>query len=503
MLDVAARPLPLPGARLGRRVLRRPRRLAGAAAVIDAMAGCLRDVERQPGRRLRDLARRRTSVMERARAAAADFTGGEPEGIAFGANMTTLNFLLAHAVARTMRAGRRDRRDRARPRRERRRPGCVVAADHDLVVRTAPIRAERRDARPRRARGADRRAHARGRLHARVERGRLDHRRRRGSPRPPTRVGALAWADAVHLAPHRRLRARELGLDVAALLALQVLRAAPRGSPRSGPTSPRRCPPTACGRPRRTRPGTASRRARSRTRRSPGRSPRSSTCARSATATSTPAFAADRGARDELTRPLPRAALPGRGRAVRDPDAARGARRRSASTSTGAPPRAGGRAARRARHLRLGRRLLRPRADARPGPRRQRRRGPRRLPPLHDRGRGRPPARSADGPGAASRRATGRARVDGLALFLSISQGKRHTAGRVRSGAGRSRRKPARRGKKRRGPGRGGRAACFTGRSDAERPLRRRRPALGARPAGRAAPPSGWNAHRAVPLRAV
>ena len=40
--------------------------------------------------------------MERGRAAAADFTGGEPEGIAFGANMTTLNFQLAHAVARTM-----------------------------------------------------------------------------------------------------------------------------------------------------------------------------------------------------------------------------------------------------------------------------------------------------------------------------------------------------------------------------------------------------------------
>ena len=27
-------------------------------------------------------------------------------------------------------------------------------------------------------------------------------------------MGALAWADGVHLAPHRRLRARELGLDV-------------------------------------------------------------------------------------------------------------------------------------------------------------------------------------------------------------------------------------------------------------------------------------------------
>jgi selenocysteine lyase/cysteine desulfurase len=28
------------------------------------------------------------------------------------------------------------------------------------------------------------------------------------------RVGALAWADGVHMAPHRRLRARETGLDV-------------------------------------------------------------------------------------------------------------------------------------------------------------------------------------------------------------------------------------------------------------------------------------------------
>jgi selenocysteine lyase/cysteine desulfurase len=27
-------------------------------------------------------------------------------------------------------------------------------------------------------------------------------------------VGALAWADAVHMAPHRRLRAREIGVDV-------------------------------------------------------------------------------------------------------------------------------------------------------------------------------------------------------------------------------------------------------------------------------------------------
>ena len=44
-------------------------------------------------------------VMERGRPAAAELTGGEPDGIAFGANMTTLNFLLAHALARTLEPG--------------------------------------------------------------------------------------------------------------------------------------------------------------------------------------------------------------------------------------------------------------------------------------------------------------------------------------------------------------------------------------------------------------
>ena len=110
--------------------------------------------------------------MERGRAAAADFTGGEPDGIAFGANMTTLNFLLAHAVARTLAPGDEIVVTAARPRREclalaagrrRPRPGGAPRAD----------RRGRRDARPRRAGGADRRAHARGRVHARVERGRL------------------------------------------------------------------------------------------------------------------------------------------------------------------------------------------------------------------------------------------------------------------------------------------------------------------------------------------
>jgi cysteine desulfurase family protein (TIGR01976 family) len=151
-------------------------------------------------------------VMAGGRAAAADFSGGDPEGIAFGANMTTLNFLLAHAVARTLRPGdeivvtQLDHDANVSP-------WLLVAADHDLVVRHAPIKADDVT---------------------------LDHdaledligERTRvvaftlasnavGSLTDPARiaaaahgVGALAWADGVHLAPHRRLRATEWGLDV-------------------------------------------------------------------------------------------------------------------------------------------------------------------------------------------------------------------------------------------------------------------------------------------------
>jgi cysteine desulfurase family protein (TIGR01976 family) len=151
-------------------------------------------------------------TMERGRAAAADFTGGDPEGIAFGANMTTLNFLLAHAVARTLRPGdeivvtQLDHDANISP-------WLLLAADHDLVVRHAPINPDDVT---------------------------LDHdsleeligERTRvvaftlasnavGSLTDPARIaaaahaaGALAWADGVHLAPHRRLRAAEWGLDV-------------------------------------------------------------------------------------------------------------------------------------------------------------------------------------------------------------------------------------------------------------------------------------------------
>jgi cysteine desulfurase family protein (TIGR01976 family) len=179
--------------------------------VLTAMDACLRESNANLGGAFATSAAA-VEVMESGRAAAADFTGGEADGIAFGANMTTLNFLLAHAVARTLEPGdeivvtQLDHDANVSP-------WLLIAADHELVVRHAPIRPDDMT---------------------------LDHdalealigERTRvvaftlasnavGSLTDPARiaaaahaVGALAWADAVHLAPHRRLRAREWGLDV-------------------------------------------------------------------------------------------------------------------------------------------------------------------------------------------------------------------------------------------------------------------------------------------------
>jgi len=180
-------------------------------SVIDAVAGYLRDSNANLGGAF-PTSRASDEVLEGARAAAADFTGGEPEGIAFGANMTTLNFQLAHAVARTLEPGDEivvtalDHDANVSP-------WLVVAGDHELVVRTAPLRVEDMT----------------------LDLGALEElisERTKvvaftlasnavGSIPDAARIaaaahgaGALAWADGVHLAPHRRLRARELGLDV-------------------------------------------------------------------------------------------------------------------------------------------------------------------------------------------------------------------------------------------------------------------------------------------------
>jgi cysteine desulfurase family protein (TIGR01976 family) len=179
--------------------------------VIDAVAGYLRDSNANLGGAFAT-STASDHVMVRGRAAAAEFTGGEPDGIAFGANMTTLNFQLAHAVARTLQPGdeivvtQLDHDANVSP-------WLLVARDHELVVRTAPIRTEDvtldEDA-------LEELIGERTRVVAFT----LASNAVGSIPDAPRiaaaahRAGALAWADGVHLAPHRRLRAREWGIDV-------------------------------------------------------------------------------------------------------------------------------------------------------------------------------------------------------------------------------------------------------------------------------------------------
>jgi cysteine desulfurase family protein (TIGR01976 family) len=179
--------------------------------VLDAIDRCLIESNANLGGAFATSAAA-VEVMDRGRVAAADLTGGDPDGIAFGANMTTLNFLLAHAVARTLEPGdeivvtQLDHDANVSP-------WLLVAADHGLVVRHAPIDS------------------ADVTLDHDALESLLGERTRVvaftlasnavGSLTDPARiaaaahrVGALAWADAVHLAPHRRMRAVDWGLDV-------------------------------------------------------------------------------------------------------------------------------------------------------------------------------------------------------------------------------------------------------------------------------------------------
>jgi cysteine desulfurase family protein (TIGR01976 family) len=179
--------------------------------VIDAMTGYLTGANANLGGAFAT-SRASDEVMERGRAAAAELTGAEAEGIAFGANMTTLNFQLAHAVARTLEPGDEivvtalDHDANVSP-------WLLVAADHDLVVRTAPLRVEDMtlDLDALEALMGERTRVVAFTLASNAVGTIPDAARIAAAARA---AGALAWADAVHLAPHRRLRARELGLDV-------------------------------------------------------------------------------------------------------------------------------------------------------------------------------------------------------------------------------------------------------------------------------------------------
>jgi cysteine desulfurase family protein (TIGR01976 family) len=152
-----------------------------------------------------------SELVGRARRAAAALTGSAPEEIAFGPNMTTLNFLLAHAVARTLEPGDEivvtelDHDANIAP-------WLRVAGDHDLVVRTAPVRPDATlDVDALEALIGDRTRIVAFTLASNAAGTITDAPR---IVRAAHAAGALAWADAVHLAPHRRPDRAALGVDV-------------------------------------------------------------------------------------------------------------------------------------------------------------------------------------------------------------------------------------------------------------------------------------------------
>lgn len=151
-------------------------------------------------------------LLRDARRAAADFLGCTAEEVVFGANTTTINFLLAHALARTLDPGDEivvtelDHDANVAP-------WLLIAADHGLAVRTAPLDA---------CDGTLQEGAVEDLISPRTRLvactlasnalGSITDIRRVGAA--AHNVGALVWVDGVHLAPHRRLNRAAIGADV-------------------------------------------------------------------------------------------------------------------------------------------------------------------------------------------------------------------------------------------------------------------------------------------------
>ncbi len=181
------------------------------AQVIEAIGSYLRDRNANLGGAF-EASRASDEVVDEGRRAAADFLRCSPEEIAFGANMTTLNFLLAHAVARTLRPGDEivttalDHDGNISP-------WLLAAADHGLVVREVDILEPDltidfealEDVLSERTKvvAFTLASNAVGTVTDAQAISEAAH-----------RVGALAWADGVHYAPHRRIDVESLGADV-------------------------------------------------------------------------------------------------------------------------------------------------------------------------------------------------------------------------------------------------------------------------------------------------
>jgi cysteine desulfurase family protein (TIGR01976 family) len=179
--------------------------------VLDAMRSYLVHDNANLGGAFR-ASRASDAVIDAGRAAIADLVGGHPDEIAFGANMTTLNFLLAHAVVRTLEPGDEiittwlDHDANVSP-------WLLVAKDRGLVVKQLDVVSSDLDLD---LDGLERMLTPRTRIVAFTLAsnavGTIPDARRIAELAHS--VGALAWADAVHYAPHRRIDVAALGVDV-------------------------------------------------------------------------------------------------------------------------------------------------------------------------------------------------------------------------------------------------------------------------------------------------
>ncbi|HXR10887.1 MAG TPA: cysteine desulfurase-like protein [Gaiellaceae bacterium] len=179
-------------------------------SVIDAIAAYLRESNANLGGPF-GTSRRTDALVAQARLTAAAFLGCDPGETTFGANMTTLNFALSRTVGRTLRAGdeivvtRLDHDANVSP-------WLELAHDLDVTVRFVDVADDTTldlDDLERNLDGRTRivafplASNAVGTLTDAARIVELAH-----------GAGALAWADAVHYAPHSPIDVAALGVDV-------------------------------------------------------------------------------------------------------------------------------------------------------------------------------------------------------------------------------------------------------------------------------------------------
>jgi cysteine desulfurase family protein (TIGR01976 family) len=179
-------------------------------SVIDAIADYLRESNANLGGPFA-ASRHTDALVTQARLAAAAFLGCGPEETTFGANMTTLNFMLSRTIGRTLRAGdeilvtRLDHDGNVSP-------WLELAHDLDLKVGFVDVHDDTTlDLQDLEWQLTDRTRVVAFPLASNAVGTTVEARRVAELAHD---AGALAWADAVHYAPHGQIDVAELGADV-------------------------------------------------------------------------------------------------------------------------------------------------------------------------------------------------------------------------------------------------------------------------------------------------